>query len=49
VERERAAEPERQRLDAQAVEPLDANRFVSAPDAEEDGLAGSLVDTLHHG
>jgi len=49
VEQKRIPEPESKRLHAQTVEPLDADRLVSAPDAEKHALASPLVDALHQG
>jgi hypothetical protein len=48
VERQRAAQSEREQVDSPPVDPLDADGLVAAADAEEDGLADLLVDALHH-
>ncbi len=47
VERKRAAEPKRHRLHPEPVDAFDAHRLVSVADAEEDRLAGLVVDALH--
>ena len=48
VEGQRATKAQRERLDAQALEPLDAHRVIAAPHEQEHGLARRLVDPLHH-
>src|SRR5207245_6598018 len=49
VQRQRAAEAQRDRLNPQPVEPFDADGLVAAPDAEKPGLARPFMDSPPHG